>query len=155
VNRPEGPARGGPTKGFLTRAAMSIVIPALLAPVLVAGAAGVLAAAGGPIHVRIEIEHSRFLPASFSVPAGRPVVIELQNADPIDHEWIVGDEATHLRHATGTEPHHGSRPTEVSIDALSTISTAVTFSTPGTFRYVCHLPGHEAYGMVGIVTVTP
>jgi uncharacterized cupredoxin-like copper-binding protein len=139
----------------LTRAALAIVIPALLAPVLVAGAAGVLAASSGPIHVRIEIEHSRFVPTAFSVPVGRPVILELHNADPIDHEWIVGDDATHLRHATGTEPHHGSRPTEVSIDALSIVTTTVTFASPGTFRYVCHLPGHEAYGMVGTVTVTP
>jgi uncharacterized cupredoxin-like copper-binding protein len=145
---------GGLSRAALTRAALALVVPALLVPVLAAGAAGVLAA-GGAIHVRIEIEHSRFLPAAFSVPVGRPVVIELHNADPIDHEWIVGDEATHLRHATGTEAHHGARPTEVSIDALSTVTTTVTFSTPGTFRYVCHLPGHEAYGMVGTVTVTP
>jgi uncharacterized cupredoxin-like copper-binding protein len=137
----------------LTRAALALVIPALLAPVLVAGATGVLAA--GPIHVRIEIEHSRFVPPTFSVPLGRPVVVELHNADPIEHEWIVGDEATHLRHATGTEPHHSSRPTEVSIDAQSTVTTTITFATPGTFRYVCHLPGHEAYGMVGMVIVTP
>lgn len=150
MNRP-----GGLSRAVLTRAALAIVVPALLAPVLVAGAAGVLAAGGDPIQVRIEIEHSRFLPAVFSVPVGRPVIVELHNADPIDHEWIVGDEATHLRHATGTEPHHGSRPTEVSIDALSTIATTVTFSTPGTFRFVCHLPGHEAYGMVGTVTVAP
>ena len=145
---------GRRARSALTRAVLALAIPALLAPVVVAGAAGVLAA-GGPIHVRIEIEHSRFVPATFSVPVGRPVIVELHNADPIDHEWIVGDEATHLHHATGTEPHHGSRPTEVSIDALSTITTTVSFTTPGTFRYVCHLPGHEAYGMVGTVTVTP
>jgi hypothetical protein len=22
----------------------------------------------------------------------------------------------------------------------------------GTLRYICHLPGHEAYGMVGVLT---
>jgi uncharacterized cupredoxin-like copper-binding protein len=153
VTSPDGTARG--LRGGLSRGILAIVLPALLAPVLVAGAAGVLAAAGGPLHVRIEIEHSHFIPAAFNVTVGRPVVIELHNADPIDHEWIVGDEATHLRHATGTEPHHGSRPTEVSIDAQSTVTTTITFTTPGSFRYVYHLPGHEAYGMVGTVTVTP
>jgi len=25
---------------------------------------------------------------------------------------------------------------------------------PGTYRYICHLPGHEAYGMVGTLVVT-
>ena len=36
-----------------------------------------------------------------------------------------------VRHATGTEPHHGLRPTEVSIDALATVTTTVTFTAPG------------------------
>jgi uncharacterized cupredoxin-like copper-binding protein len=140
----------------LVRGALAIGLPLLLAPAVAAGAVGALgASARQPAHVQIVIHHSRFTPATFTARVGQPVAIELRNDDPIDHEWIVGDEATHLRHATGTEPHHGLRPTEVSIDALTTMTTTVTFSTPGTFRYVCHLPGHEAYGMVGTVTVTP
>jgi uncharacterized cupredoxin-like copper-binding protein len=104
--------------------------------------------------VAIDIRHSRFLPAEISVPAGVPVTFMLRNGDPIDHEWIVGDEASHTRHRTGTEPAHGERPTEQSIGALSSVRTTVTFAAPGTYRFICHLPGHEAYGMVGVVTVT-
>jgi uncharacterized cupredoxin-like copper-binding protein len=88
-----------------------------------------------------------------TVPAGRSITFILRNDDPIDHEWIVGDEALHARHRTGTEPYHTSRPTEVSIDALGTRTTVVTFDKPGTYTFVCHLPGHEAYGMTGTVTV--
>ena len=104
--------------------------------------------------IAIDIRHSRFLPAALSVPAGVPITFVLRNGDPIDHEWIVGDEATHERHRTGTEPAHGGRPTEVSIPAGATRTTTVTFATPGTYRFICHLPGHEAYGMVGTVVVT-
>jgi uncharacterized cupredoxin-like copper-binding protein len=32
--------------------------------------------------------------------------------------------------------------------------TSVTFDEPGTIRFICHLPGHEAYGMVGTITIT-
>ena len=46
---------------------------------------------------------------------------------------------------------HGERPTEQSIGALSSVRTMVTFDAPGTYRFICHLPGHEAYGMVGVV----
>lgn len=102
----------------------------------------------------ITMRYSHFLPASVSVPAGVPVTFVLDNQDPIGHEWIVGDEPTHRRHRTGTEPRHGERPTEQSIGPLSAVRTTVTFQRPGTYRYICHLPGHEAYGMVGIVTVT-
>lgn len=104
--------------------------------------------------VTITMRYSKFLPASVTVPAGVPVTFILDNEDPIGHEWIVGDELTHRRHRTGTEPYHADRPTERSVGALSSVRTTVTFREPGTYRYVCHLPGHERYGMVGTVTVT-
>ena len=47
------------------------------------------------------------------MPAGVPVTFVLVNEDPIEHEWIVGDEASHARHRTGTEAHHGARPNEI------------------------------------------
>jgi uncharacterized cupredoxin-like copper-binding protein len=109
----------------------------------------------GPLRVEIDIHYSHYVQTAITVPAGRAVTFVIRNEDPIDHEWIVGDAALHERHRTGTEAHHDSRPTEVSIDAQTTRETTVTFSSPGTFLFICHLPGHEAYGMIGAVTVTP
>jgi uncharacterized cupredoxin-like copper-binding protein len=34
------------------------------------------------------------------------------------------------------------------------METTLTFDQPGTVLYICHLPGHEAYGMVGTLTIT-
>ena len=108
--------------------------------------------ASAPSRVEIRIRYSRYEPASISVPYGRQVTFVLRNEDPIGHEWIVGDETLHDRHKTGTEPFHASRPTEVSIPPLSTVETTVTFDEPVSWRFVCQLPGHEAYGMVGSVS---
>ena len=108
----------------------------------------------GPVTADIDIHYSHYGPARVTVPAGAAVTFVLRNDDPIDHEWIVGDAAVHERHRTGTEPVHASRPTEVSIPAGQTRTTTVRFATPGTYLYICHLPGHEAYGMVGTVRVT-
>ena len=108
--------------------------------------------ASAPAIVEIRVRYSKFEPASVSVPYGRPVTFVLRNDDPIAHEWLVGDQEMHRVHRTGTEAHHGSRPTEVSIPPLSTIVTTVTFEQPVSWRYICHLPGHEAYGMVGSVS---
>lgn len=122
-----------------------------------AGVAMVAAATSGatePVLVTIDVRYSHFEPSLVTVPTGRPVTFVLVNGDPIDHEWIVGDAALHARHRTGTEPVHASRPTEVSLDAGSTTRTTVTFATPGTLTFVCHLPGHEAYGMTGTLRVT-
>ena len=122
------------------------------------GAVAMVAAAAGdardPVLVAIDVHWSRFAPAVIEVPADRPVTFVITNTDPIDHEWILGDAALHERHRTGTEPVHDTRPTEVSLDAGATRRTVVTFEEPGAFTFVCHLPGHEAYGMIGTLVVT-
>lgn len=126
---------------------------ALVAVSSLLGAAMLNAGSRSVTEVTITIHYSAFEPARVVVPAGEPVRITLVNADPIEHEWIVGDAAVHDRHRTGTEPHHGARPTEVSIPALATRETVVVFDEPGTYAFICHLPGHEAYGMVGEIEV--
>jgi uncharacterized cupredoxin-like copper-binding protein len=128
-------------------------LAAALLLVLALGTSACSSVAAGE-RITIRIHYSSFDPQQVTVPAGVPVTFVLVNDDPIDHEWIVGDAAVHARHRTGTEPHHGARPTEVSIPALTTLETTVTFPQPGIFAYICHLPGHEAYGMTGLVTVT-
>jgi uncharacterized cupredoxin-like copper-binding protein len=107
----------------------------------------------GPVTETIGIHHSKYDRSLVTVPARVAVTVVLRNDDPIDHEWIVGDSAVHERHRTGTEPVHGSRPTEVTVPAGTSRATTITFSTPGTYRFICHLPGHEAYGMVGQLVV--
>lgn len=101
----------------------------------------------------IAIAYSKFEPAFITVRAGAPVTFTLRNDDPIEHEWIVGTEDVHERHRTGTEPVHDTVPTEVTVPAFSERATTVTFEEGGEYAYICHLPGHEAYGMKGVVRV--
>jgi uncharacterized cupredoxin-like copper-binding protein len=130
------------------RAAGGLLIAAALVFPLASGCGE-----GAPAHRTIEIRYSRFDPDVIEVPAGEPVTITLRNEDPIDHEWIVGAPDVHERHRTGTEPFHAAIPTEVTIPALSVRETTITFDTPGEYAYICHLPRHEEYGMVGRVRV--
>ena len=108
---------------------------------------------GGPVTIEIRIRYSHYAPASLSVPLGRPIHFVIHNDDPIDHEWIEGNAAVQQVHRVGTELRHGARPTELTIPALSTVETTVTFATAGSEFYICHLPGHEAYGMVGLLDI--
>jgi uncharacterized cupredoxin-like copper-binding protein len=133
------------------RAAALLALLALLAGL---GAGCARAEASGPIRVEIRIHYSHYEPDAVSVPHGVPVTFVLINEDPIDHEFLIGDAAFHERHRHGTEAQHGARPNEVSISALTTAETTLVFDTPGTILYICHLPRHEAYGMVGTLTVT-
>ena len=130
----------------------------LLAVVVVVAAVAIVLLASGfgeasSNEATIAIRFSRFVPDVTEVPAGEPVTITLRNDDPIGHEWMVGDTAMHEGHHTGTEPFHDTIPTEVTIPALETRVTTVTFEEPGDYAYICHLPGHEEYGMTGVLRV--
>ena len=120
---------------------------------LVAGLAAGCGAGTPQQRVEIVIHYSTFEPTEVTVARGVPITFVLVNQDPIDHEWLIGDAAFHERHRQGTEARHGDRPNEVSLPALTTAETTLTFDEPGTILYVCHFPRHEAFGMVGTLTV--
>jgi uncharacterized cupredoxin-like copper-binding protein len=126
------------------------VVGAVLLASLASGSAPTPAASD---RVTVAFRYSRFEPAAVTVPAGVPVTFTLRNDDPIEHEWIVGPPEVHAAHRVGTEPVHDSRPTEVTVPAYSSRVTTITFDSPGEYAFVCHLPGHEAYGMSGILRV--
>jgi len=126
----------------------------IVAALAVAGAAAAWTVTRGATpatELTVDIRYSQFEPSQVSVPVGVPVTIVLRNEDPIDHEWILGDAGVHERHRTGTEPVHGARPTEVTIPAGEMRRTTIVVDAAGTLTYVCHLPGHEAYGMTGVL----
>jgi uncharacterized cupredoxin-like copper-binding protein len=104
--------------------------------------------------VTIRIHFSRFEPDVVDVAPGQTIRFVIGNTDPIDHEFIVGDEGVQLVHERGTEAHHAPRPGEVSVPAGETVVTTVTFATsPQTLIFGCHLPGHYAFGMRGEIRV--
>ena len=134
-----------------------ILIGVVAAASLALVAAGIVFATtgadAGHSEVTIGIRFSRFDLSAVTVRAGEPVTFRLENRDPIEHEWLVGDEAFHARHRTGTEAFHDSVADEVTIPAFAVRTTTVTFDQPGDYEFICHLPGHEQYGMKGIVHV--
>ena len=139
--------------------------PWQLAVVLVAcGAAALVAvwsagslAGGGERTVVVTMRHSRFEPAAVRVDPGERVRFVLRNTDPIDHEFILGDDAVQRRHEEGRErQHHGDVPGERSVPAGQEAATTYAFPAGPEGRlleFACHLPGHYAYGMHGTVRV--
>ena len=126
------------------------VVGALLLTIVVGGCAPTISPSD---HVTIAFHYSHFEPSTVRVPVGVPIAITLRNDDPIGHEWIVGGPEVHAVHRTGTEAVHEGRPDEVTVPAYATRTTTITFDRPGTYAFTCHLPGHEAYGMKGMLTV--
>jgi len=121
-----------------------------------AGADAPAALGPGVVRLEVSMKYSRYsIPAHLRVHEGTLVEFVLTNDDPINHELIIGDEAVHARHETGHEPYHPPVPGEVSVGPGEQGLTTFLFDSPGTVRYVCHLPGHAAYGMQGEITVEP
>jgi len=122
---------------------------------LVAGAGCTSTAGAATDVIRVEIHHSHFLPSAISVGDRQTVKFVVHNTDPIDHEFIVGDHATQDRHERGTDDHHdGSVPGEISVPAGAVVTTTYHFGAPGRLLYGCHIPGHWAYGMRGVIRVS-
>jgi uncharacterized cupredoxin-like copper-binding protein len=103
--------------------------------------------------VEITIHYSHFDPSTLEFPPGMTVRFVVRNTDPIDHEFILGDTRVQDVHELGTEAHHPPRPGEMSVPAGTTRTTTYTFTKPGTLIFGCHLPGHYAFGMRGLVAV--
>ena len=134
-----------------------LVVPFLLLLPLAACAARAQAGAPPPLVQHVTIHWSRFHPATFDFPEGTTVRFVIHNTDPIDHEFILGDQAVQDREEAGTDLiHDGTVPGMVSVPAGRTVSTVVSFPKHPAERslvYACHLPGHYAYGMRGVLNI--
>ena len=137
---------------------LALVVVACAAAALVAVRATGSRAGDGPERtVVVTMHHSRFEPATIRVEAGQRVRFVLRNTDPIDHEFILGDAAVQRRHEQGRERHHhGEVPGERSVGAGQEATTTYAFPAVQAgqeLEFACHLPGHYAYGMHGVVRV--
>lgn len=136
-----------PPRQTLARAALLAATVILIATVLsTSGSAS-------PRTIAVAIRHSRFAPSHVVVRRGATVRFVITNVDPIDHEFILGDEAVQRRHESGTEPAHGSVPGEVSVAAGMVAETTYTFARAGIVLIGCHARGHYDYGMRGAALV--
>ena len=126
----------------------------LLAVAFVVLAAACAPAAASPTVriVHVGIHYSAFSLESLQVEPGQTVRFVVSNTDPIDHEFIIGDEAVQTAHERGTEAYHPPRPGEITIPAGETVVTTYTFGTEDLL-FGCHLPGHYVYGMRGGISV--
>lgn len=103
--------------------------------------------------ISIDIEDSAFVPDRLEVEEGETVTFVIENSDPIDHEFILGDEEVQQVHEEGTDKRHEDQAGAVSVPAGETRRTTYTFDEPGTVIYGCHIFGHYDYGMRGAVEV--
>ncbi|MGK2850289.1 MAG: heavy metal translocating P-type ATPase [Candidatus Limnocylindrales bacterium] len=106
-------------------------------------AGGVLAAdqaiEAGAQRVAVRAADVRFMPAEIRVQAGRFVVVEFTNDDPIFHDWMVEGVAN---------VDAGARPGQ-------TQKIRFRIDQPGTYEILCSVEGHAEAGMMGTLIVEP
>ena len=86
-------------------------------------------------------------------PAGAPVTVLFNNTGALEHNWeLVAGDADPLT-VTPEDTINGA--TSGVIAGGTTATFSFTAPAPGTYQYVCTVPGHAAGGMVGTFTVTP
>jgi uncharacterized cupredoxin-like copper-binding protein len=127
---------------------------AFVATILLASGLAISATRGDAVRtVRIRIHYSHFEVAPLSFEPGETVRFVVENTDPIDHEFILGDRTVQILHERGTQALHAPRPGIMTVPALTSRTTTYTFGGAERLLIGCHLPGHYAYGMRIPVTV--
>jgi uncharacterized cupredoxin-like copper-binding protein len=80
----------------------------------------------------------QFAPASIVVRAGQPVELTLRNGGGIPHDFTLAEGA--------------ARPIKIEAQGGQTARGTFAIDTPGTYAFVCSVPGHAAAGMRGTIT---
>lgn len=90
----------------------------------------------GAREIEVSGKDLRFSPEKLEVKAGEDVTIVFTAAD-VTHDFTV----------EGTDVHVGA-------EGGQTAKGGLRIDEPGTYTYVCTVPGHEQAGMRGALTVT-
>lgn len=99
----------------------------------------------------------RFMPESLSVQTGETVAFQITNTGNLPHEFVIGD--THVQQEHEQEMRNDDMHTmndtnaAVKVEPKTATTLVYSFDKPGTLEYGCHVPGHYAAGMRGMIAV--
>ncbi|GAB4320820.1 MAG: hypothetical protein Kow0010_00860 [Dehalococcoidia bacterium] len=100
----------------------------------------------------------RFDPAEIRVRAGQRVRLVLDNAESSAlHDFTIEEIAAEDVHAAGATHAHQDEGAHYAIHVAAepgeTATVEFTPTKPGTYEFLCTVPGHAAAGMVGTLIV--
>ena len=97
-----------------------------------------LAACGSGNEITIRTAGMRFVADEVRGKAGQPVTLHVVNRDGFAHAFDIDEFDI-----------HAPLPAQAAFDAV------FTPTEPGSYRFYCGSPGHEAAGMEGVLVVEP
>ncbi len=114
---------------------------------------GCASANTGPVTLDVELTDFTFKPATFTVPAGKEVTVNVTNKGANVHEFVIMKAGTKV-----TPPFDADDEPNIywEIDDVAPgTSKSDKFTAPvaGTYQIACGQPAHVEMGMVGTLTV--
>jgi uncharacterized cupredoxin-like copper-binding protein len=82
----------------------------------------------------------RFEPSGLTVVAGRPVRLTVRNGGSSEHDFTL---------TQGVD-----QPVKITVKRGQTGGATFTLTRPGSYQFVCSVPGHALAGMRGTITAT-
>jgi uncharacterized cupredoxin-like copper-binding protein len=117
-----------------------VLFASACAPAPAGGGATSPSSAGATQQVTIKGSDAlRFDPATVTVKAGQPLQVTFQNGGQILHDFTVQEGL--------------ANPVVITADGGKSGTATLTFDKPGTYKFFCSQPGHDAAGMHGTITV--
>jgi uncharacterized cupredoxin-like copper-binding protein len=119
----------------------------------------VLVGCGGgsvqPVEVAVKLTDFAFDPVSIQAGVGAEITINLDNQGALEHNFIVMNQGVNLTDWADTEQSNVFFE-QLSLPTGQTSTATFTAPTePGTYQFLCSVPGHLTQGMQGTLTVTP
>lgn len=98
-----------------------------------------------------------FSPADLTVTAGETITFTVTNIGQLPHEFTLGDAAIQDKHEAEMSDMGGmsmpDEPNSIGVATGETKQLSFRFTQAGEVLYGCHVPGHYAAGMKGLITV--
>jgi uncharacterized cupredoxin-like copper-binding protein len=122
-----------------------LTVVGLLLGALLTACGGGAGGTGGTGSLVIEMGDLYFKPNTLTAKPGQTLQITLDNRGSLEHNFVLydADGQTVLFEKDAIQP---GQKVNISLKAPE---------KPGTYQYVCTVPGHKEGGMVGTLTVQP
>ncbi len=131
---------------------LSLILGLMLLFGLLLTACGSPASASGSNSINMTISEFKFEPSSFTVSAGKQVTVNLKNSGTVPHTFTLMSKPVNGAFSSADQANVLFDSGQIQPGASKTVTfTAPT--SPGTYEYVCTVPGHLDSGMKGEMTV--
>lgn len=106
----------------------------------------------GTTTLNIKMAEFKYEPDAWTVTAGQPVTVNLDNTGTLSHTWTIMKTPISGNYTDADKSDIYFSSPVVASGTSTTISFTAP-STPGKYQVICTQPGHFEAGMVGQLTV--